>query len=286
MDDIPPPENRQPLFLGGRRFFFFDSPFLSNLWGVLGPSWPLELLRPPEEQSFEKDSTGCSEGSYADGKRPCVGSVFLEVIFLNINPPKNMTYVICFKSVFLVSHCVFFFILHYKNSSFDSTMQRVVFFSCRGSIIRNSFGAGLALYLTSCSRGWRSDFPWPGLCSSTSLLFGKKTAFLGVQTQHGKVVLDEYEQDAVAKSNSNWWLLLEGNIIWLMMVARRISWMPSKLPLWWCGVLQTVKLDAEDQTKSHRLSLSMWPQPRYIISDNILMCFFVRGYQVCKSATP
>ena len=93
MDDIPPPEKQATTIAWGGGVFLLDSPFLSNLGGVLGPSWPLELLRPPEEASFEKDSTGSSAGSYADGKKPrgfvffSLAVFFFEVIFLNKNPP-------------------------------------------------------------------------------------------------------------------------------------------------------------------------------------------------------
>ena len=162
------------------------------------------------------------------------------MIFLNKNPPWtwHVSYVsmfyecllgitLCFfsfcttttKTHLLIAQCSSLFSFHAGVPSFELPFaQDSHYISLHAPV-----GEGLIF------RG--RDFVHRRPCC-----LGRKQRSLVTQTQHGKVVLDEYEQDAVAKSNSNWWLLLEGTIIWLMMVARRISWMPSitSFVMVWC----------------------------------------------------
>ena len=276
MDDIPPPEKQATTIPWGVVLWIHHS---SATWGRFRSKLALRVITTSRGAKLWKGQHRifCRE---LCRRQKISGICFLQVIFLNKNPPWDMTCVICFKSVFLVSHCVFF--------SFSTTKTHLLIAQCSSLF---SFHAGVPSFEIPFAQdshyislhapvGEGLIFRGRDFVHRRPCCLGRKQRSLVTQTQNGKVVLDEYEEDAVAKSNSNWWLLLEGNIIWLMMVARRISWMPSKLPLWWCGALQTVKLDAEDQT-NHIVSAH-----RCDHSHDILCQIFCWRLQVCKSATP
>ena len=82
------------------------------------------------------------------------------------------------------------------------------------------------------------------------------------------------------KSNSNWWLVIVfgRNIIRLMMVVIRIPWMTSKtsfVMVWWIAnsrarCWRQNKIPSSQLAK--RQTISMWPQPRYVVKD---ICFFL-----------